>query len=69
MSSQKNNRDNLFHMEDLTGAEPSTTPTEPDVHATEEPPALLDRSVLKKNALKRKRTLSPPRRVGNRPGV
>lgn len=63
------NRDTLFHMEGLTGAERSTSPTEPDDHVTKEPPPLLDRSVLKKNAPKRKRTLSTPRRVGNRPGV
>ena len=69
MNSAKTNRDTLFQMEGLTGAEPVISPTEPEGYVTKEPPPLLDRSVLKKNAPKRKRTLSPPRRVGNRPGV
>ncbi|MCJ1473170.1 hypothetical protein MMC13_001821 [Lambiella insularis] len=69
MNSANTNRDTLFHMEGLTGAEPVISPTEPEGYVTKELPPLLDRSVLKKNAPKRKRTLSPPRRVGNRPGV
>lgn len=69
MNSANTNRDTLFQMEGLTGAEPVTSPTKPDCYVTKEPPPILDRSVLKKNAAKRKRTLSPPRRVGNRPGA
>lgn len=67
MNSVKTNRDTLFRMEGLTGAEPVASPTEPEGYVTKEPPPFLDGSVLKKNYPKRKRKLSP--RVGKRPGV
>lgn len=59
MNSAKTNRNTLFRMEGLTGAEPVASPTEPEGYVTKEPP----------NDLKRKRTRSPPRRMGMRPGV
>ncbi len=64
MSSQNPNRNTQFRLEGLTGPLP-----EPAGHVTEGQQRLQDRQVLKKNAPKRKRSLSPLRTVGNRPGI
>jgi hypothetical protein len=69
MSSQNPNRNTQFRLEGLTGLEHSTSLPEPAGHVTEGQQRLQDRQVLKKNAPKRKRSLSPPRMVGNRPGI
>jgi len=66
MSSQNLNRHTQFNLQGLTGAELSTSTIEPDHHVTEKPPPRQERSVPEKNVLKRKKSLSPPRKVSDR---
>lgn len=57
-------------MEGLTGLEQSTSLPEPEGYVTAGQQRLQDRQVLKKNAPKRKRSLSPPKAgVVKRPGI
>lgn len=69
MSFQNPNRNTQFRLEGLTGLEHSTSLPEPEGHVTEGQQKSQDHQVLKKNAPKRKRSLSPLRTVGNRPGI
>ena len=69
MSSQNPNRNTQFRLEGLIGLEHCTSLPKPASHVTEGQQRLQDRQVLKKNALKRKRSLSPSRMIGNRLGI
>ena len=69
MSFPNPNRNTQFEMEGLTGLEQSTWLPEPEGYVTEGQQALQDHQVLKKNAPKRKRSLSPQRFMGMVPGI
>ena len=69
MSFQIPKRNTQFRLEGLTGLEHSISLPEPEGHITEGQQRLQHHQVLKKNAPKRKRSLSPLRTVGNRPGI
>ncbi len=70
MSSQNPKHDTQLYLQGLTDVGQSTGVTEPEGHAIEGQTSSQDRSVLKKNAPKRKRELSPQRSGAvERPGI
>ena len=70
MASQNPNRGIQFLLESLTGLEQSSSLPEPEGRVAEEQQRSQNRQVLKKNVLKRKRSLSPQKdRAIGMPGV